>query len=33
MRRMNHEVDGGHRAPADVARDFLRAGGLIRGSN
>ncbi len=23
MRRMNHEVDGAHRAPADVAREFL----------
>jgi osmoprotectant transport system permease protein len=33
MRRMNHEVDGGHRAPADVARDFLREAGLIRGPN
>jgi glycine betaine/choline ABC-type transport system substrate-binding protein len=33
MRRMNHEVDGGHRAPADVAREFLRTAGLIRGSN
>jgi osmoprotectant transport system permease protein len=30
MRRMNHEVDGGHRAPADVAREFLRAEGLVR---
>ncbi len=33
MRRMNQEVDGGHRSPADVARDFLRAEGLIRGSD
>ncbi len=24
MRRMNHEVDGGHRAPAAVAREFQR---------
>ena len=25
MRRMNHEVDGSHRAPAEVAREFLGA--------
>jgi glycine betaine/choline ABC-type transport system substrate-binding protein len=29
MRRLNHEVDGKHREPADVAREFLRALGLI----
>ncbi len=23
MRRMNHAVDGGHRSPAEVAREFL----------
>ena len=26
MRRMNYAVDGGHRAPADVAREFLAHG-------
>ena len=29
MRRMNHAVDGGHRAPADVAREFLRQAELV----
>ena len=29
MRRMNHLVDGEHRAPADVAREFLRQAGLV----
>jgi osmoprotectant transport system permease protein len=33
MRRMNYEVDGRHRAPADVARDFLKAAGLVRGES
>jgi osmoprotectant transport system substrate-binding protein len=28
MRRMNYEVDGGHRDIADVAREFLRTKGL-----
>jgi osmoprotectant transport system permease protein len=28
MRRMNHAVDGEHRAPDDVAREFLAASGL-----
>jgi osmoprotectant transport system substrate-binding protein len=28
MRRMNYAVDGEHRDPADVAREFLRARGL-----
>ena len=30
MRRMNHAVDGERRAPAAVAREFLREAGLIR---
>jgi glycine betaine/choline ABC-type transport system substrate-binding protein len=29
MRRMNQEVDGAHRAPADVARHFLREARLL----
>jgi len=29
MRRMNYAVDGGHRAPAAVAREFLRSAGLL----
>jgi osmoprotectant transport system permease protein len=33
MRRMNYEVDGRHRAPADVARDFLKGAGLVRGES
>jgi osmoprotectant transport system substrate-binding protein len=30
MRRMNHAVDGEHRAPAEVAREFLIKTGLVR---
>jgi osmoprotectant transport system substrate-binding protein/osmoprotectant transport system permease protein len=30
MRRLNLAVDGAHRAPADVAREFLRRGALPR---
>jgi glycine betaine/choline ABC-type transport system substrate-binding protein len=29
MRTLNHEVDGKHRDPADVAREFLRARSLL----
>jgi osmoprotectant transport system permease protein len=29
MRRLNHEVDGKHREPAEVAREFLRSRGLL----
>jgi len=29
MRRMNHAVDGEHRSPAEVAREFLRQAGLL----
>jgi osmoprotectant transport system permease protein len=29
MRRMNHAVDGEHRAPAEVAAEFLRGAGLL----
>jgi osmoprotectant transport system permease protein len=29
MRRLNHEVDGKHRDPAEVAREYLEAQGLI----
>jgi osmoprotectant transport system substrate-binding protein len=29
MRRMNYAVDGEHRAPAAVAREFLRGAGLV----
>ena len=28
MRRLNLAVDGAHRSPAAVAREFLRASGL-----
>jgi osmoprotectant transport system permease protein len=31
MRRLNHAVDGEHRAPAAVAREFLREAGLVAG--
>jgi glycine betaine/choline ABC-type transport system substrate-binding protein len=31
MRRLNHEVDGKHRRPEDVAREFLTSSGLIAG--
>jgi osmoprotectant transport system permease protein len=31
MRRLNHEVDGKHRRPEDVAREFLTTSGLIAG--
>ena len=30
MRQLNNAVDGEHRAPADVAREFLLAAGLVR---
>ena len=30
MRRLNHAVDGEHRAPAEVAREFLRGARLVR---
>jgi osmoprotectant transport system permease protein len=30
MRRLNHEIDGRHRDPAQVAREFLDAMGLLR---
>jgi osmoprotectant transport system permease protein len=30
MRRLNHAVDGEHRAPDQVAREFLREAGLLR---
>jgi osmoprotectant transport system substrate-binding protein len=30
MRRLNYAVDGEHRSPADVAREFLAASGLLR---
>jgi glycine betaine/choline ABC-type transport system substrate-binding protein len=29
MRRLNQEVDGKHREPAEVAREFLRHRGLL----
>ncbi|MHC5539648.1 glycine betaine ABC transporter substrate-binding protein, partial [Singulisphaera rosea] len=29
MRKLNHEVDGKHRDPAEVAREFLKASGLL----
>jgi glycine betaine/choline ABC-type transport system substrate-binding protein len=29
MRRLNHEVDGKHRDPAEVAREFLETAGLL----
>ena len=29
MRRLNYEIDGQQRDPADVARDFLRASGVV----
>ena len=32
MRRLNLAVDGEHRAPAAVAREFLREAGLLAGS-
>jgi osmoprotectant transport system substrate-binding protein/osmoprotectant transport system permease protein len=32
MRRLNQGVDGEHRAPAAVAREFLREAGLLAGS-
>jgi len=28
MRRLNYAVDGEHRSPASVARDFLRQAGI-----
>ena len=31
MRRLNYAVDGEHRAPADVAREFLAGGQLVPG--
>jgi glycine betaine/choline ABC-type transport system substrate-binding protein len=31
MRRLNHEVDGRHRDPAEVAREFLRGQKLLSG--
>ena len=30
MRRLNHEVDGKKRDPAEVAREFLEAAGLLK---
>lgn len=30
MRALNHEVDGEHRDPAEVAREFLRGAGLVK---
>ena len=29
MRQMNYAVDGEHRRPADVAREFLSGAGLL----
>jgi glycine betaine/choline ABC-type transport system substrate-binding protein len=29
MRRLNYEVDGLHRSPEAVAREFLRQAGLL----
>jgi glycine betaine/choline ABC-type transport system substrate-binding protein len=30
MRRLNHAVDGEHRSPAEVAREFLGTAGFVR---